>query len=49
MTEEELAEDGNDHLAIYSKIGADAISFLLYFNMNTQINWDPVEIGRAHV
>ena len=45
LTDKELADDRNNYLAIYSKIGVDAMSFLLYFNMNTQINWDPVVDG----
>lgn len=34
------AQQNENYLAVYSKLGFDANSFLLYFNMNTQINWD---------
>lgn len=47
--EEELTDEeeliGNNYLAIYSKIGVDAMNFLLYFDMNTQINYDSVVDG----
>ena len=46
FTEDELIENINDSLAVYSKIGVDAMSFLLYFNTNIQINWDPVVDGK---
>mgnify|MGYP001266507977 CR=1 FL=1 len=45
LSEEELVEKRNEYLALYSKIGVDAMTFLLYFNANTQINWDPVVDG----
>ena len=45
LTEDELIEDRNNYLALYSSWGVDAQSFLLYFNANTQINWDPVQDG----
>ena len=45
LSEEELVEDRNEYLALYSTIGVDAMTFLLYFNMNNQINWNPVVDG----
>ena len=47
FSEDELIENINDSLAVYSTIGVDAMTFLLYFNSNTQINWDPVVDGKS--
>ena len=44
LAEDEIVSNTNsntNYLAVYSTVSCDANSFILFFNNNTQINWDP--------